>query len=117
MNQFSIKSGIHASIIGRYMKGITEPTEATLKKFSSYFGIPVVELRGEAYGAILSPMLLDNSKASPVTAGNFELNKVITLSMDKLIDSIKNEIPLDPKNEQRIIIETTKLFMSKMGEL
>jgi len=40
-------TGLGLAAIGRYLKGIGEPTTATLEKLADYFGVSVAELRGE----------------------------------------------------------------------
>lgn len=45
------KSGLALSVIQGILKGGREPTTGTLTKLSSYFGVPVHELRGEAIPA------------------------------------------------------------------
>ena len=39
--------GIGVAALHRYLKGIGEPTTATLEKLAKYFGVSVAELRGE----------------------------------------------------------------------
>jgi transcriptional regulator with XRE-family HTH domain len=41
------ETGLSHSMISRYKRGIGEPSTATLEKFSKYFKVPVVTLRGE----------------------------------------------------------------------
>jgi len=40
-------TGLGLAAIGRYLKGIGEPTTATLQKLADYFGVTVAWLRGE----------------------------------------------------------------------
>jgi len=40
-------TGIGLAAIGRYLKGIGEPTQKSLQKLSDYFGVSVAYLRGE----------------------------------------------------------------------
>ena len=40
-------TGLGLAAIGRYLKGIGEPTTATLEKLADYFGVTVAWLRGE----------------------------------------------------------------------
>ena len=41
------ETGITQSAVHRYMKGIGEPSQATLEKLAAYFGVSVPWLRGE----------------------------------------------------------------------
>ena len=43
----SKSTGLGLAAIGRYLKGVGEPTTATLQKLSDYFGVTVAQLRGE----------------------------------------------------------------------
>jgi transcriptional regulator with XRE-family HTH domain len=43
----SKSTGLGLAAIGRYLKGIGEPTTATLEKLADYFKVSVQELRGE----------------------------------------------------------------------
>ena len=43
------ETGLTRLTIQRYLKGIGEPTQATLKKLADYFGVSVAWLRGEDY--------------------------------------------------------------------
>jgi transcriptional regulator with XRE-family HTH domain len=42
-------TGLGLAAIGRYLKGIGEPTTSTLQKLSAYFGKSVAYLRGEIH--------------------------------------------------------------------
>lgn len=41
-------TGLTQSAIGRYLKGIGEPTTATLQKLAGYFGVSPLKLRGDS---------------------------------------------------------------------
>ena len=41
------ETGLTQSAVGRYIKGIGEPSQATLEKLAAYFGVSVPWLRGE----------------------------------------------------------------------
>lgn len=41
-------TGLTQSAIGRYLKGIGEPTTATLQKLADYFGVSMLKLRGDS---------------------------------------------------------------------
>ncbi len=43
-------TGVGKSALSRYVKGIGEPTTATLQKLSIYFGVSVAWLRGDDQG-------------------------------------------------------------------
>lgn len=43
------RTGLTQSAVGRYLKGIGEPSSDTLLRLSSYFEVPVEWLRGEDY--------------------------------------------------------------------
>jgi transcriptional regulator with XRE-family HTH domain len=40
-------TGLTQSAVGRYIKGVGEPTSVTLQKLADYFGVSVAYLRGE----------------------------------------------------------------------
>ena len=44
---FCKKTGINPTSVERYLCGISEPTQISLEKLSTYFGVPVTFLRGE----------------------------------------------------------------------
>ena len=44
---FAAESGVPRLVVQRYLKGIGEPTQATLEKLAVYFGTSVSSLRGE----------------------------------------------------------------------
>src|SRR6185369_7288628 len=45
----SRSTGLGLAAIGRYLKGVGEPTTATLQKLASYFDTTVMWLRGDPY--------------------------------------------------------------------
>lgn len=45
-------TGLGLAAIGRYLKGVGEPTTATLQKLAVYFGVSVAWLRGGAIGPL-----------------------------------------------------------------
>lgn len=63
-------TGVGIAAINRYLKGVGEPTTATLQKFADYFGLPVEWLRGEDRVQILFPWLyaVENDQNSAVMA-------------------------------------------------
>jgi transcriptional regulator with XRE-family HTH domain len=40
-------TGLTLQTVQRYIKGIGEPSQATLEKLADYFGVSIVELRGD----------------------------------------------------------------------
>lgn len=65
------ETGLTQSAVGRYYKGIGEPTTATLEKLGAYFGKSVAWLRGD----VLSGDAHDyneNNHALSLAAGNFD---------------------------------------------
>lgn len=55
--------GLGLAVINRYLRGIGEPTQATLEKLAGYFGVSVAELRGEEVRVVVGGMTV-----SPVIA-------------------------------------------------
>lgn len=49
MLEVSKATGLGLAAIGRYLKGVGEPTTATLQKLADYFGRSVAYLRGEEH--------------------------------------------------------------------
>lgn len=53
------ESGLALLTVQRYLKGIGEPTEATIQKLSDYFGVTVGWLRGSDEDDVLLDKILD----------------------------------------------------------
>jgi transcriptional regulator with XRE-family HTH domain len=47
-NAISRDSRVAVALINRYLKGIGEPTTATLEKLAMYFGVSILKLRGDS---------------------------------------------------------------------
>jgi transcriptional regulator with XRE-family HTH domain len=45
----SKQTGLGIAAISRYIKGIGEPTQASLEKLATYFDVPVLFLRGDSF--------------------------------------------------------------------
>jgi len=60
----SRSTGLGLAAIGRYLKGIGEPTTATLQKLAAHFGTTVPYLRGEAWA--MRNGGIDYNQAGPV---------------------------------------------------
>ncbi|MDD2500773.1 MAG: helix-turn-helix transcriptional regulator [Geobacter sp.] len=102
-------TGIGLAAIGRYLKGIGEPTTATLEKLAKYFNVTVAWLRGEDI-------------ASSKTAGDFvkfvnNLHEASPdTSLEKLLLGYKTEIPLENIDElEKEALGEAKAIMDKLG--
>lgn len=65
MLSVSKETGLGLAAIGRYLKGIGEPTTATLQKLAEYFDESVAQLRGDTiFNSSVANHSLDNIVAS-----------------------------------------------------
>jgi len=82
----SRSTGLGLAAIGRYLKGIGEPTTATLLKLANHFGTTVSYLRGEAWttetGGVISNMV-ELSESGPVRGSCSRCGGEVTLSLER----------------------------------
>lgn len=70
LNKFCKKTGINSNSVDRYMAGVTEPTQLSLRKLAEYFYVTVDYLRGGKIGPM--ERLLEGMKWAGIDCQNFD---------------------------------------------
>lgn len=93
------ETGLTRLTIQRYLKGIGEPTQATLDKLAGYFGVSVAWLRGES-----------------VWPSHYDFWATLLSSAETLfLANLESSLPLE-KNEVDVLLDSAKKFINMSQE-